>query len=279
MHHDSAMARQARRAPGYLETLSVQRHEAIDGICNMSTEYFRRGRFWFPTITRRRSPLLPSPHEPHHLIMSIQPRLPTEVLEAVVDEASDNPWTLHNLSLTCITLLPRSRVHLFSGLVIRTVQQLEESREFLDSCPWLAPLVLKVSIFATIPQNNSKHGILLLDVVPIHLLTRLPNLRAWTMGVEDFAPTRFIPSLALHHFALRCYRKYGGHIRSLELSCIGFHSKSDFRGLISAFTGLDSLICCGIRRFRSREQQPVMAVTVATNIQPLPISTLKVSLS
>ena len=32
MHHDSAMARQARRAPGYLETLSVQRHEAIDGV-------------------------------------------------------------------------------------------------------------------------------------------------------------------------------------------------------------------------------------------------------
>ena len=62
-----AMARQPRRAPGYLETLSLQRHEAIDGICNARTEYFGRGRLWFPTVTLPRSPLLlPSPHEPQH---------------------------------------------------------------------------------------------------------------------------------------------------------------------------------------------------------------------
>ena len=62
-----AMVRQPRRAPGYLETLSLQRHEAIDGICNARTEYFGRGRLWFPTVTLPRSPLLlPSPHEPQH---------------------------------------------------------------------------------------------------------------------------------------------------------------------------------------------------------------------
>ena len=204
-------------------------------------------------------------------------QLPLEVLEAVIDQASDNPMSLRNLSLTCATLVPRSRYHLFSHFIIRTVQQLEESSEFLDSCSWLPPLILKVSLFATIPQNNSKRHILL-DVVPIHLLTRLPNLRAWTTGTEDWEPTVVVPSLALHHFALRCYRKHGGHIRSLELSFIEFRSKSDFKGLISAFTDLDSLTCYGIR-FYSEEEQPVMTSTVATNIQSLQISTLKVSLS
>ena len=209
--------------------------------------------------------------------MSIQPRLLIEVLEAVIDEASDNSRTLRNLSLTCITLLPRSRVRLFSGLVIRTVQQLEESPEFLDSRPWLPPLVRKVTIFVTIPEDNDKLNIRLLDVVPIHLFSRLPNLCAWTMETENLSCPN-IPSLALHRSALQCYRIYGGHIRSLELSRIQFYSESDFRGLISAFTGLDSITCDDIE-FRSRQQQPVIAATVITSIPPLPISTLNVSLS
>ena len=213
--------------------------------------------------------------------MSIQPRLPTELLEAVIDEASDDPRTLRNLSLTCITLVPRSRVRLFSGFVIRTVQQLEESREFLDLCPWLPPLVRKVIISPTISWGDSRPNIPILDVVPIHLFTQLPNLRAWTMETTQrmvFASGGPGPSLSLHHSALRCYRKYGGHIRSLKLSYIQFRNKSDFRGLISAFTSLDSLTCDHIE-FHSSEQQPVIAATVTTNIRPLQISTLNVSLS
>ena len=243
-------------------------------------------------VPDRRSPKIPPPPpQPTRApaLMSIQPRLPTEVLEAVVDEASDNPRTLRNLSLTCITLLPRSRLRLFSGLVIRTVQQVGESAKFLDSRPWLAPLVRKVT-FSILRRRRPNHNNHLLDVVPIHLLTRLPNLWAWKieillpMDAFDYflvALDSDSPPVTLHHFSLRCYRKYCGHIRSLELSQIAFRNKSDFRGLISAFTGLDSLICRSIRTFRvySREQQPVMAATVATNIQPLQISTLKVSLS
>ena len=230
------------------------------------------------SVPNRNSPKIPPPPQPTRApaLMSIQPRLPTELLEAVIDEASDNPRTLRNLSLTCITLVPRSRVRLFSGLVIRTVQQLEESRVFLDSRPWLLPLVQKVTISIFIPHDNTKPNIRLLDVFPIHLFTRLPNLRAWTMETEVLRTGR--PSLSLHHFALRCYRIYGGHIDSLELSRIRFRNKLDFRGLISAFTSLDSLTCYGIQ-FHSSKQQPVIAATVPTNIRPLPISTLNVSLS
>ena len=210
--------------------------------------------------------------------MSIQPRLPTELLEAVIDEASDNPGTLCNLSLTCITLLPRSRVRLFSGLIIRTVQQLAVSRDFLDSRPWLPTLVRKVTLHIFIPRDNTKPNIRLLDVVPIHLFTRLPNLFMWTMETADLSGPSCPPSLALCNSALWCYRIYGGHIRSLELSRIRFHSKSHFRGFISAFTGLNSLACYSIE-FHSSKQQPIVAATVATNIRALPISTLKVSLS
>ena len=208
-------------------------------------------------------------------------QLPTEVLEAIVDQANDSTVSLRHLSLTCTTLLPRSRYHLFSSIVIRTVQQLESSSEFLDSCPWLAPLVRKVTLFVAIPRDNSKPNTRLLDIVPIPLLTRLPNLRAWTMGAGDNKSANVSPSLSLHHSALRCYRKHGQRIRSLELSIIVFHSISDFRGLVSAFTGLDNLTCYGIG-FQSREREhadssPVVAGTSV--VRPLPISTLKVSVS
>ena len=56
--------------------------------------------------------------------------LPTELLEAIVSEASDNPATLRHLILTCKALVPRSRLCLFPDIVIRTVDQLASSGEF-----------------------------------------------------------------------------------------------------------------------------------------------------
>ena len=226
-------------------------------------------------------------HNPHRIflqptqasaLMSIQPRLPVEVLEAVIDQASDHPMSLRNLSLTCITLLPRSRLRLFSVLVIRTVQQLEDSPEFLDSRPWLTPHVRKVILFVTVPGDNSKPNVRILDVVPIHFLTRLPNLRTWTMEtVRDSSSVRKSPSLSLHHYALQCYRKHGGLIRNLELSAITFYSMSDFKALVSAFIDIDSLTCYNINfQLKSREQH--LRSIAGTNFRPPQISTLKASI-
>ena len=61
--------------------------------------------------------------------------LPTEVIEEVIDQASDDFETLHRLALLCKSLLTRARFHLFTSIVIRTVEQMEASREFLDSHP------------------------------------------------------------------------------------------------------------------------------------------------
>ena len=202
-------------------------------------------------------------------------QLPIDVLEAIIDQASDNTSSLRHLSLTCATLLPRSRYHLFSILVIRTLPQLEGSLEFLELCPWLAPLVRKVTLFVAIPRDNSKPNVRVLDVVPIHLLVHLPNLRTWAMETGDSELANISPSLSLHRSVLQCYQKYGERIQSLELSAITFYSISDFKGLVSAFKGLDSLICYDIS-FQSREQNP--GGTVGTNIRPPQVSTLKVSI-
>ena len=203
-------------------------------------------------------------------------RLPIEILEGVIDQASDNTVSLRRLSLTCITLLSRCRYHLFSSLVIRTVQRLEAFPGFLDSSPWLAPLVWKVTLFAIL-RDHSKRNVPLFDIFPVHLLTRLPNLRTWTMEAVDSKFASILPSLSLHHSTLRYYRKHSKHIRSLELSFVIFYSLSDFKRLVSAFTSLDSLTCYDIGFRLEKAPHPLTAGTVATNLRPPQISTLKVS--
>ena len=179
---------------------------------------------------------------------------PIEVFEAVIDEVSDNSASLRHLSLTCSAFLPRSRYHLFSCIVIRSVEQMESSRQFLDSCPWLLPLVRKVILSALVPEDNSIPNLRLLDVVPVHLLSRLPNLHALWMEMEAYEyDVEKGPWLSFHRSALWCYQKYGGRMQNLEIIGVIMEDMSDFMGLLSAFTNIHSLTCSGID-FRKRKE-------------------------
>ena len=214
-------------------------------------------------------------------------RLPLEVSEAVIDQSSDDTASLRNLSLTCATFLPRSRYHLFSSICIRTVEQMESSRDFLDAHSWLLPLVRKV-ILSFVYEGKGKvrpnvkfstWNVRGLDVVPVDFLTRLPNLHAWTMettlermtslslhhsGLSVHQPpvTRnhtggeyhYHLTLSLHRSVLSLYRRYSSHIQRLDLCDIRFDRMSDFTGLVSAFTSIHTLICSQIE-FRHKEQR------------------------
>ncbi len=210
--------------------------------------------------------------------------LPIEMFEAVIDRASDDPTSLRQLSLTCTAFQSRCRYHLFSRIVIRTVEQMESFPDFLDAHPWLLPLIHKVTISETIyiPRENAKPNVRVLDVILVYLLTRLSNLRTWTMGVryDRFIPDE-IPSLSLHHSALRCYQKYGSHIQNLELSWLRFDGPSDFTRLVSAFTSIRSLTCSRISFDMSKE--PNSSLDEANtghqhqHARPLQLRTLTVS--
>ncbi|PIL30118.1 hypothetical protein GSI_07741 [Ganoderma sinense ZZ0214-1] len=159
-------------------------------------------------------------------------QVPIEVYEAVIDEASDTPASLRLLSLTCSAFLPRSRYHLFSCIIIRSVQQMESSSLLLDSCPWLPPLIRKVTLSAPVPEVNSIPNLRLLDVVPVRLLSRLPNLRALEMEMRAYEyDVEKGPWLSFHRSALWRYQKYGGRIQNLEL--IGAFPKLNEQGLFT----------------------------------------------
>ena len=173
------------------------------------------------------------------------PTLPTEVIEEVIDQASDNSWSLRQLTLLCKSLLIRARLHLFTGIDICSVERMLSSREFLDSHPWVPPLVQRVTLRSHLDSGpESKSGnIPLIDMVPWHLLTRFPNVRTWRM---EASARSYKSHLALHHSALLCYQIYGGHIKELELEDIPIRDVSHFVRLISAFSGLQHLTCYNI---------------------------------
>ena len=234
-------------------------------------------------------------------------RLPLEVSEAVIDQSSDDTASLRNLSLTCATFLPRSRYHLFSSICVRTVEQMESSRDFLDAHPGLLPLVRRVtlSIVSVNEEPDFKSmwwNVRGLDVVPVDFLTRLPNVHAWTMETGDekraslslhhsalsihhsalslhrAGVSFYRLALSLHRSALSLYRRYSSHIQRLDLCNIYFDRLSDFSGLISAFTSIHTLICSQIG-FRHKEQHNASLYVGGTSLlrRPLQVSTLIVS--
>lgn len=207
--------------------------------------------------------------------------LPLEVLEAVIDQARDDTATLHHLSVICRAFLPRVRYHLFSYILIQTVQQVESFRDFLDSCPWVLPLAQNISLSTFLSIDNAIPNIRLLDVVPVHLLSRLPNLRTWKMGLRgsESGPETVTASLSFNRLTLSCYQRYGSGIRNLEIAHIPFQDLSDFIGLVSVFTCLESLTCSriGYRTARGYGISPHGGWETNPRVKPLRIQRLNVS--
>ena len=181
--------------------------------------------------------------------VTVHPVLPVDIFEEVINQAGDDTASLRHLSLTCSAFLPRARYHLFTSIVIRTEQQLGNSGEFLDSRPWLPPLIQKVALRIVFQGNSNKYW-RLLDVVPVHLFSRLPNLRVWRMESE-WTGGRPV-WLSLHRSTLSCYRRCSVGIQTLELPSMTFNSLLDFKRLVSAFTTLRTL-SCSIVQFRTEK--------------------------
>ncbi|PIL30099.1 transporter [Ganoderma sinense ZZ0214-1] len=196
----------------------------------------------------RKEELVLSRSDEHRMV--VFHTLPIEILEAIIDQTSDHAESLRRLSLTCKDFLPRARYHLFSTICIRNLQQMEASREFFDSHPWIVRLVQQVTLSVAVGDLDDESAlnnpnIRVLDVVPVHLLSKLPSLRSWRMKTVPHLPSQV--SLSLHRYTLSSYKKHGDRIKDLGLEMIPFDDILDFVGLISAFQGLDSLTCESLR--------------------------------
>lgn len=174
--------------------------------------------------------------------------LPVETFEAIIDRASDDTCSLRNLSLTCHAFLPIVRYHLFDTIVLQSVQQVESLSEFLDTHKWACPLVRKLAHSSClIPSSDSNSMVHVLDAVPIHLLSQLPNLHTWKTGTTRSDGAEMGAWLQSGHRPGGSISPgYSHHVRSLELAYVPFKTMLDFVELVAAFTGIHTLTCSHI---------------------------------
>ena len=206
--------------------------------------------------------LLNQHYSHHQSIPETMPHLPVlsiDVFEAVIDQSSDHVTSLRQLSLICTAFQPRARYHLFSSICIRSVEHVHDAPAFLDTHPWIPPLVKKVSLSPGPLSGDHWYrvkNIPLLDIAPVHILSRLPNLRTWKLELAGSPLTTGGPWLSFHRSTLSCYSRYGGHIRNLELLSIPFDDLSDFTRLVSALAGIQSVSISYIRFRSDPERKP-----------------------
>ena len=173
--------------------------------------------------------------------------LPIETYEAVIDHARDDTASLQDLSLVCHAFLPRARYHLFSTVVLRNAQRVEDYAEFIDSHPWVDPLARKLVHSSFVPISESDPIARTLDIVPLHLLCRLPNLHTWEIGMAGIecrsTEVGAVIPCRQDRIALSSYGSFSYNVRNLELAWVSFEDISDFIELVSTFTGVQRLVC------------------------------------
>ena len=176
-----------------------------------------------------------------HFRLQMHPRtpFPFEIFEAIIDHARIHRPSLCSISLSCHAFLDRARRHLFFHVYIATKEKLEHLPAFLRERPWLPPLIG----FVTIIGSEHHRTLMLLEVVPVHVLTQCPSLRTLELVVdtsheEPRTPYVFSPTLR----TLSTLAKLSGSIRHLTLKEVRFLRPEDFTRLLYAFPCLESLV-------------------------------------
>ena len=111
---------------------------------------------------------------------------------------------------------------------------------FLRERPWLLPLVRVVKFKSNWDYPLNSHEIV--GVVPVPLLTKLPNLCRF-----ELSQIHYKPSLSLSRLTLCAFHKYSAPVRHLELDGVTFSTIEDLMRYLSAFPNLSHLECYGIR--------------------------------
>ena len=168
--------------------------------------------------------------------------LPLEVVEYVIDKAQDDVKVLRNLSITCHGLLARCRYHLFRTVNCKSRQELHILCDLLVPRPYLCSLVHSIVVCA-IP--GPPHHLTLLEIIPVPLLSLLPNLQGWTLSTEGLEHETPKWS-SFSNWTLCCLQRYSLTVRTLRISSVHFRTCSELARLVIAFNGLLDLHCTDI---------------------------------
>ena len=160
--------------------------------------------------------------------------LPWEVIERVIEHASDDHDLLRSFSLTCRQLRPRSFALIVAQYIfLDSRDRVSDFSDYLLSNPELQPLIHSISISPA-------------DFRPFPLVNMLPHLSALRfISPRHRGNALFKKQLAveLHPNTLNCYRFFGKRIRTLSFDNLSLRVPCDFFRLLLSFPNTTQITC------------------------------------
>ena len=175
--------------------------------------------------------------------------LPWEIIERVIENASDDRDLLRSFSLTCRQLRPRS-----FNLIIAQYVFLDSRDKVSDFCDFLLKRTELKSLIHSIAISPA-------DFPPFPLVKVLPHLSTLGLishGYEKCNGPQERPAIVLHSMLLGWYRSLGTRIRTLSLDHLSFQTSSDLFRLLLAFPMTTQLSCNNIFIKFTEKQTPTV---------------------
>ena len=193
--------------------------------------------------------------------------LPWEVMERIIDHASNDIDLLRTFSLTCRQLRHRSFTLIVAQYIfLDSKERVSDFSDFIRERNELQPLIQSLIIspadFRSFPLVN--------------ILPRLSGLGFITPGCEGYHGSWERPSIELHSTILTCYHSFGKRIRALSFDHLSFQTPSDLFRLVLAFPKATQISCHDIVIKSPGRNSSAVEVLKGKLLKQLQLKTLKV---
>ncbi len=161
------------------------------------------------------------------------PYIPLEVGENFIDQLSGRVRSLRSCALVCRGWNRHARYHLVAAIRVRSREDLYSICDYFTSNPRMASLVRTLSM----SPAETKNRLFLLEVLPVDLLKRLPNLQRYSMLGERCLGS---PSVSFHDTTLLHIKTYL-HVEELNLDFLNFRTSVQLAKVLMALPQLRRL--------------------------------------
>ncbi len=165
------------------------------------------------------------------------PHIPLEVAENMIDNLSRDVCSLRSCALTCHGWYLRARSHLMTSIRIHSRGDLFAIHDFFTSNPHLRSLVRSLTISPAITESNP---LLLLEALPVLLLSLLPNLRRYS--IQHSTGDTMSSGISFHAVTLGRIKRYL-LVDELSLGPLAFRTGAELARLLISLPQLRRLEC------------------------------------
>ncbi|TFK82693.1 hypothetical protein K466DRAFT_499841 [Polyporus arcularius HHB13444] len=153
----------------------------------------------------------------------VLPYLPLEVGENIIDHLSEDVYSLCSCALTCRGWNRHARQHLMTSIHIQSREDLYSVHDYIVSNPRMSSSVRSVLISPSDIEQNPR---CLLEVLPVDLLKRLPNLQRYCL-FGHYEPISFHATTLIH---IKTYL----FVEELHLEHVVFHTSAELARVLIA---------------------------------------------